>query len=185
MVSSARCNPRSVDCGLRRLLPLITRSASFLVVVASHDARRSGWRIRLACSARRSQTVCTTSSVAAEESRYERATDQTRPANRSTTSSHARSSPSMTRRSSSCASTGREPTSGRLPPMTTILTSTGAGARVPDTDVTEKVRYQSPAAWISMQLPFMMRPAKALERRPCRTGPSTPERRDQASITHR
>ena len=87
----------SAACGVRRLLPRITRSASLRVVVASHDASRSGWRIRLQCSARRSHTVCTTSSVAADDSRYERATDHTRPAKRSTTSSQARSSPAMTR----------------------------------------------------------------------------------------
>ena len=42
--------------------------------------------------------------------------------------------------------------SGRLPPMTTILTATGARARVPDTSVTESFRYQSLASWISMRL---------------------------------
>ena len=43
-------------------------------MVANHDANRSGSRIRPQCSASRSHTVCTTSSVDAAASRYDRAT---------------------------------------------------------------------------------------------------------------
>ena len=99
-----------VACGSSRVLPRITRSASFLVVVASHDASRSGSRMRPQCSASRSHTVCTTSSVEADDSRNDRATDHTRPAKRSTSSFQARSSPATTRLSSSWASTGAERT---------------------------------------------------------------------------
>ena len=81
----------------KRELWRMTRSDSFLVVVASHDASRSGWRIRLLCSASRNHTVCTTSSVAALPSRNDLATDHTSPANCSTNSFHADSSPSPTR----------------------------------------------------------------------------------------
>ena len=69
-----------IACGVGRVFLRMTRSASLRVVVANHDASRSGWRILAQCSARRSQTVWTTSWVAAELRRYERATDQTRPA---------------------------------------------------------------------------------------------------------
>ena len=78
MVGSAVSSISAV--GEDRLLLRMTRSASLRVVVANHDANRSASRIREQCSARRSQTVCTTSSVADEESRYERATDHTNPA---------------------------------------------------------------------------------------------------------
>ena len=83
----------------------MTRSDSFLVVVASHEARRSGCRMRLLCSASRNHTVWTTSSVAALPSRNDLATDHTSPANWSTSPFHADSSPSPTRASSSAGST--------------------------------------------------------------------------------
>ena len=94
---------------MSRVLPRMIRSASLRVVVASQDASRSGWRILPQCSAKRSHTVCTTSSVAAPPRRYDRATDQTRPANCWTIASHASWSPSTTRASSSSyPSTARE-----------------------------------------------------------------------------
>ena len=104
-----------------RCWPLITRSDSLRVAVASHAASRSGSRMRLLYSARRSHTVCTTSSVVAGDRRKERATDHTRPAKRSTSSFQADSSPSTTR-----ASTRR----CRTPPRRS-LDQEGSGWRNP------------------------------------------------------
>ena len=56
----------AIACGDILVFPLMTRSASLRVVVANHDASRSGWRIRPQQRSRRSHTVWTTSWVAAE-----------------------------------------------------------------------------------------------------------------------